>query len=147
MTLGGDHSIGLGTLAGSLQHNPDTVVLWVTTKFLRAHANFNSDCQYISWHWCFSHQVDAHADINTPASSTSGNMHGMPVLKIIDLIATKRLSFSPIGEFSSAKPQFRPDSMARSSSFPTKVHLLTSKIFYASCPCSFLNALSCWSPG
>jgi len=51
VTLGGDHSIGLGTLAGSLQHNPDTVVLW----------------------------VDAHADINTPASSTSGNMHGMPV--------------------------------------------------------------------
>jgi len=51
VTLGGDHSIGLGTLAGSLQHNPDTVVLW----------------------------VDAHADINTPSSSTSGNMHGMPV--------------------------------------------------------------------
>merc|ERR1719151_556045 len=51
VTLGGDHSIGLGTLAGSLQHNPNTVVLW----------------------------VDAHADINTPASSTSGNMHGMPV--------------------------------------------------------------------
>ena len=31
VTLGGDHSIGLGTLAGSLQHNPDTVVLWVIT--------------------------------------------------------------------------------------------------------------------
>ena len=29
VTLGGDHSIGLGTLAGSFQHNPDTVVLWV----------------------------------------------------------------------------------------------------------------------
>ena len=51
VTLGGDHSVGLGTVAGSLQHDPDTVVLW----------------------------VDAHADINTLETSTTGNMHGMPV--------------------------------------------------------------------
>ena len=42
VTLGGDHSIGLGTLAGSLQHNPETVVLWVITTF-KAHLNFDSD--------------------------------------------------------------------------------------------------------
>ena len=51
LTLGGDHSVGLGTVAASLQHDADTVVVW----------------------------VDAHADINTMTSSNSGNMHGMPV--------------------------------------------------------------------
>lgn len=48
LTLGGDHSIALGTLAGVLRARPDTRVLW----------------------------VDAHADINSPQGSPSGNMHG-----------------------------------------------------------------------
>ncbi|KAK7069079.1 Amino-acid acetyltransferase, mitochondrial [Halocaridina rubra] len=53
LTLGGDHSIAIGTINGHAQANPDhqVVVLW----------------------------VDAHADINTGGSSASGNMHGMPV--------------------------------------------------------------------
>ena len=51
LILGGDHSIGIGSLAGILQTRPDTGVLW----------------------------IDAHADLNTPAISESGNMHGMPV--------------------------------------------------------------------
>ena len=51
VTLGGDHSVALGTLAASLAHDPDCCVLW----------------------------VDAHADINTVSGSSSGNMHGMPV--------------------------------------------------------------------
>ena len=51
LTLGGDHSLGLGSVAASLEHDPDTVVVW----------------------------VDAHADINTMTTSNSGNMHGMPV--------------------------------------------------------------------
>ena len=41
VTLGGDHSIGLGTLAGSLQHNPDTVVLWVVVIVV---IKMDSDC-------------------------------------------------------------------------------------------------------
>ena len=69
VTLGGDHSIGLGTLAGSFQHNPDTVVLWVIKNKSSFALLFN----------LVSFEVDAHADINTPSSSTSGNMHGMPV--------------------------------------------------------------------
>lgn len=48
LTLGGDHSIAMGTLAGILRARPDTRVLW----------------------------VDAHADINSPKGSPSGNMHG-----------------------------------------------------------------------
>jgi arginase len=51
LILGGDHSIAIGSLAGILQARPDTGILW----------------------------VDAHADINTPGISESGNMHGMPV--------------------------------------------------------------------
>jgi len=51
LVIGGDHSIGLGSLAGVLRQRPDAGILW----------------------------VDAHADINTPQSSPSGNLHGMPL--------------------------------------------------------------------
>lgn len=59
LTLGGDHSIALGTVGGisSALHNlspsspPDLAVIW----------------------------VDAHADLNTPETSISGNIHGMPL--------------------------------------------------------------------
>lgn len=51
-TLGGDHSLGLGTLAGTTQANGNGIgVIW----------------------------IDAHADINTPETSPSGNIHGMPL--------------------------------------------------------------------
>ena len=56
LILGGDHSIGLGSLAAILKHRPDTGVIW----------------------------VDAHADLNTPQGSPSGNMHGMPVGLLMD---------------------------------------------------------------
>jgi len=51
LILGGDHSIGLGSLAGILRAKPGTGVIW----------------------------VDAHADLNIPGVSDSGNMHGMPL--------------------------------------------------------------------
>lgn len=56
LTLGGDHSIAIGTIAGTAKAtrerlNRDIAVIW----------------------------VDAHTDINTPESSDSGNIHGMPV--------------------------------------------------------------------
>ena len=51
LVIGGDHSIACGTLAGVLRARPDAGVLW----------------------------VDAHADVNTPSTSASGNIHGMPV--------------------------------------------------------------------
>ncbi|KAF5531663.1 arginase [Fusarium phyllophilum] len=56
LTLGGDHSIAIGTIAG-------------TAKATRERLN-----REIAVIW-----VDAHADINTPESSDSGNIHGMPV--------------------------------------------------------------------
>ena len=56
LTLGGDHSIAIGTIAG-------------TSKAIRQRLG-----KEIAVVW-----VDAHADINTPETSDSGNVHGMPV--------------------------------------------------------------------
>lgn len=59
--LGGDHSLAMGSISGQLEHFADIKqglgVIW----------------------------VDAHADINTPESSPSGNLHGMPVAALIGL--------------------------------------------------------------
>lgn len=63
LTFGGDHSIAIGTLAGTLQYNPNAKVVW----------------------------VDAHADINTPASSPSGNVHGMPLAFFFDIVKNERM--------------------------------------------------------
>lgn len=57
LTLGGDHSIAVGTIAG-------------TAKAIRE--RYNGKEMAVIW-------VDAHADINTPETSDSGNIHGMPV--------------------------------------------------------------------
>jgi arginase len=49
--MGGDHGQSLGTIHGMLHHDPNLIVAW----------------------------IDAHADANTPSSSPTGNMHGMPL--------------------------------------------------------------------
>jgi len=72
LTLGGDHSIAVGTIAGSLKATRerlgrDLAVIW----------------------------VDAHADINTPETSDSGNIHGMPVAFLTGLATDK--SDAPFG--------------------------------------------------
>ncbi|MBV97916.1 Arginase-2, mitochondrial, partial [Eschrichtius robustus] len=51
VTVGGDHSLAIGTISGHARHCPDLCVIW----------------------------VDAHADINTPLTTSSGNLHGQPV--------------------------------------------------------------------
>ncbi|KAG6814560.1 hypothetical protein H0H92_000088 [Tricholoma furcatifolium] len=51
VTLGGDHSLAMGTVSGTLSVHPDACLIW----------------------------IDAHADINTLESTESGNIHGMPV--------------------------------------------------------------------
>ncbi|KAH8803111.1 arginase [Xylogone sp. PMI_703] len=56
LTLGGDHSIAIGTIAG-------------TARAIRERLGRE---MAVIW-------VDAHADINTPETSGSGNIHGMPV--------------------------------------------------------------------
>ncbi len=55
LVLGGDHSIAVGTVAG-------------VSRF------FRESNRKIGLLW-----IDAHADMNTPQSSPSGNVHGMPL--------------------------------------------------------------------
>lgn len=59
--LGGDHSIAIGTFSG-------------ISSF------FRDQTEEIGLIW-----FDAHADINTPATSPSGNIHGMPFATILGL--------------------------------------------------------------
>jgi len=68
LVLGGDHSIAMGTLAG-------------------VHAA-RGKAPGIIW-------VDAHGDINTPVTSPSGNVHGMPVHFALENqdMSTKRMVF------------------------------------------------------
>ncbi|MHC4958341.1 MAG: arginase [Planctomycetota bacterium] len=55
LVLGGDHSIAMGTVAGTAAHAGKIGLLW----------------------------IDAHADLNTPETSPSGNVHGMPLAAIL----------------------------------------------------------------
>jgi arginase len=55
LVLGGDHSIAIGTIAGMSNH-------------------YRKAGQKLGLIW-----IDAHADMNTPQSSPSGNIHGMPL--------------------------------------------------------------------
>ncbi|KIJ16986.1 arginase [Paxillus involutus ATCC 200175] len=57
VTLGGDHSLAMGTISGTLNSYPEACVIW----------------------------VDAHADINTSETTGSGNIHGMPVSFLLGL--------------------------------------------------------------
>lgn len=68
LTLGGDHSIAIGTISG-------------TAKAIRERLG-----QEMAVIW-----VDAHADINTPETSGSGNIHGMPVAFLAGLATEKRV--------------------------------------------------------
>ena len=67
LTLGGDHSIAIGTISG-------------TAKAIRERLGRE---MAVIW-------VDAHADINTPETSDSGNIHGMPVAFLTGLATEKR---------------------------------------------------------
>jgi arginase len=59
LVLGGDHSIAVGTVAG-------------------AAAYFHKSGKRVGVIW-----LDAHGDMNTPDSSPSGNVHGMPLASIM----------------------------------------------------------------
>jgi len=54
--IGGDHSIAVGTVGG-VTHDAPSGLLW----------------------------IDAHSDFNTPESSPSGNIHGMPLAALMGL--------------------------------------------------------------
>jgi arginase len=57
LVLGGDHSVALGTLGGLAAVHGPGAVLW----------------------------IDAHGDLNTPETTPSGNVHGMPLAAALGL--------------------------------------------------------------
>jgi len=72
LTLGGDHSIAIGTVAG----------------VQKATKERTGQAPVVVW-------VDAHADVNTPLVSESGNIHGMPLAFLLDLFSYTPDSSSP----------------------------------------------------
>ncbi len=78
IVLGGDHSIAAGTVSG-------------VSEFYRRKR------QRIGLLW-----IDAHTDINTPDSSPSGNVHGMPLGAIMGLFP------SPLTDLYEFSPKVQP---------------------------------------
>ncbi len=66
--LGGDHSISIGTVAG-VTAEASAGVLW----------------------------IDAHSDVNTPETSPSGNVHGMPLAALMGLGAPELVNLGRPG--------------------------------------------------
>jgi len=59
LLIGGDHSVVVGSISGVCKH-------------------YKKHQQEVGLIW-----VDAHADLNTPKSSESGNIHGMPLATVL----------------------------------------------------------------
>jgi len=74
IVLGGDHSVAAGTMAGVAQY-------------------FRDQNKAIGLVW-----IDAHSDINTPETSPSGNVHGMPLAALLGMgppVLSDLLGWSP----------------------------------------------------
>lgn len=57
LIIGGDHSLGLGSICGASRFYKNLAVIW----------------------------IDAHGDINTESTSPTGNVHGMPLASAMDI--------------------------------------------------------------
>ena len=79
LVLGGDHSVAAGTVAG-------------VAEFYRRQN------QKIGLIW-----IDAHSDMNTPDTSPSGNVHGMPLAAIMGLGPAE------LGNIFNFSPKVRPE--------------------------------------
>jgi arginase len=82
LVLGGDHSIAVGTAAGVAAH-------------------FRKESKRAGLIW-----LDAHGDTNTPESSPSGNVHGMPLAAI--------MGYGPaeLVDLAGVKPMIEPRNVA-----------------------------------
>jgi arginase len=82
LVLGGDHSIAIGSLSG-------------VSNFYRR------ESKTVGFLW-----LDAHGDMNTPESSPSGNVHGMPMASLIGYGAPE------LSELMGYKPKVEPRHVA-----------------------------------
>ena len=82
VVLGGDHSIAIGVLSG-------------------VSGAFRKQQKRIGYVW-----LDAHGDMNTPESSPSGNVHGMPLASVMGFGAPELV------ELNGFKPKVEPRNVA-----------------------------------
>jgi arginase len=82
LVLGGDHSIAAGTMSGVAAH-------------------YRKDKKQIGFIW-----LDAHGDMNTPETSPSGNIHGMPLAAVMGYGAPELV------ELFGFKPKVEPRNIA-----------------------------------
>jgi arginase len=82
LVLGGDHSLGAGSVAG------------VATAFAEQGKRLG-----LLW-------LDAHGDLNTPTSTLSGNVHGMPVAHLLGY------GDSAMAKIACPAPAVRPENVA-----------------------------------
>jgi arginase len=83
LSLGGDHSMAAGTVSG-------------VAEFFRQQRRQQEQRIGLIW-------IDAHADINTPDTSPSGNVHGMPLAAILGL------GPSELGNIYNFSPKVQPE--------------------------------------
>ena len=82
LVIGGDHSVAIGTITGVASH-------------------YRKRDEAVGLIW-----VDAHADMNTPETSPTGNIHGMPLSAVLGLGALQLVN---LGGFS---PKVDPNNVA-----------------------------------
>ncbi len=83
LVLGGDHSLAAGTVSGVAEY-------------------YRRQGQKIGVIW-----MDAHSDINTPETSPSGNVHGMPLAALLGLGAGSGLD--PLSQIFGYSPKIAPE--------------------------------------
>lgn len=77
LMIGGDHCLSMGSVAATAAHyNGEFGLIW----------------------------FDAHADINTPETSPSGNMHGMPIAALIGLPGMEKVPGFEDKRFANVRP-------------------------------------------
>ena len=80
LAIGGDHSIAAGSVSGVAEY-------------------YRREGQPLGLIW-----IDAHSDINTPETSLSGNVHGMPLAAILGLGGLE-----PLAQLYGWAPKIRPE--------------------------------------
>jgi arginase len=80
LAIGGDHSIAAGSVSGVAEY-------------------YRKQEQQLGLIW-----IDAHSDINTPETSLSGNVHGMPLAAIVGLNGLE-----PLSQLYGWSPKVRPE--------------------------------------
>ncbi len=80
LSIGGDHSLAAGSVSGVAEY-------------------YRREGQHLGLIW-----IDAHSDINTPETSPSGNVHGMPLGALMGLSGLE-----PLAKLYDWSPKVRPE--------------------------------------